>query len=488
MIFWESYKSHLKVKILYTTHAFEVSQRDKMAHIVTRFAPSPTGYLHIGGLRTALFNYLYARANGGKFLLRIEDTDLARNSTEAAKAIVEAFNWVGLEYDGEVVYQSQRFDTYKQYIKQLLDSKKAYYCYMSKEELEALRAAQEAKKQTPRYDNRYRDFDGTPPAGVAPVVRIKAPLEGEIRFSDGVKGEICIQAKELDDFIIARSDGTPTYNFVVAVDDALMGVTDVIRGDDHLSNTPKQIIVYDALNFTIPRFFHVPMILNPQGRKLSKRDGAMGVMDYYKMGYLPEAILNFLVRLGWSYGDKEIFSLKEMLELFNPNALNSAPSAYNEDKFLWLNAHYIKNTDNAMLEELLSAFNVPKLSPKVREILYPALKDRSRTLVEFAQGFNDVFNAPCEYDEKMRSKLDSTAIMALENLFKDAESDIWESTQNIESYLHHYAAKYELKIGKLMPALRCALLGKSGGIGICEVLATLGKEESCKRIKRLISS
>ena len=324
-----------------------------MDKIVTRFAPSPTGYLHIGGLRTALFNYLYARANGGKFLLRIEDTDLARNSMEATKAIIESFEWAGLDYDGEVVYQSQRFDLYKTYIQQLLESKKAYYCYMSKEELDALRKEQEKNKQTPRYDNRYRDFTGIPPQGIQPVVRIKAPLEGNIEFEDGIKGQISINAKEIDDFIIARSDGTPTYNFVVAVDDALMGITDVIRGDDHLSNTPKQIIIYNALGFALPRFFHVPMILNSQGKKLSKRDGAMGVMDYAKMGYLPEAILNFLVRLGWSYGDKEIFSLEEMLELFNPNELNSSPSAYNEDKLLWLNQHYIKYMDNTLLEQLL---------------------------------------------------------------------------------------------------------------------------------------
>ena len=459
-----------------------------MAQIITRFAPSPTGYLHIGGLRTALFNYLYARANGGKFLLRIEDTDLARNSLDATKAIIEAFNWVGLEYDGEVIYQSQRFPLYKQYIQQLLDSKKAYYCYMSKEELDELRAQQEANKQTPRYDNRYRDFTGTPPSDREPVVRIKAPLEGEICFKDGVKGEMRIQAKELDDFIIARSNGTPTYNFVVAIDDALMGVTNVIRGDDHLSNTPKQIIVYNALGFAIPRFFHVPMILNPQGRKLSKRDGAMGVMDYYKMGYLPEAILNFLVRLGWSYGDKEIFSLKEMCELFNPFELNSSPSAYNEDKFLWLNAHYIKNTDNATLETLLSAFNVPCIEAGKREILYPALKDRCNTLANFAQGFFEVMNAPQSYDEKMRSKLDEVAVANLESLFNGADSQIWESARNMESYLHDLATQRNIKIGKLMPTLRCALLGKSGGIGVCEALIILGQKESLERINAFLRS
>lgn len=458
-----------------------------MDKIVTRFAPSPTGYLHIGGLRTALFNYLYARANGGKFLLRIEDTDLARNSMEATKAIIESFEWAGLDYDGEVVYQSQRFDLYKTYIQQLLESKRAYYCYMSKEELDALRKEQEKNKQTPRYDNRYRDFTGIPPQGVQPVVRIKAPLEGNIEFVDGIKGQISINAKEIDDFIIARSDGTPTYNFVVAVDDALMGITDVIRGDDHLSNTPKQIIIYNALGFALPRFFHVPMILNSQGKKLSKRDGAMGVMDYAKMGYLPKAILNFLVRLGWSYGDKEIFSLEEMLELFNPNELNSSPSAYNEDKLLWLNQHYIKYMDNTLLEQLLGHFGVTKLSESKREILYPALKDRSNTLVSFAQGFNEVMNAPCSYDEKMRIKLDANATQWLNELCKNLNMASWEDNPNIiESYLHQFALEHQIKIGKLMPTLRCALLGKSGGIGVCEALAVLGIEESMRRIYTFI--
>lgn len=453
-----------------------------MSSIVTRFAPSPTGYLHIGGLRTALFNYLYARANGGKFLLRIEDTDFARNAQDAADAILESFKWVGLEYDGEVVYQSERGDIYKRYIQQLLDAKKAYYCYMSKEELDALRKEQEAKKQTPRYDNRYRDFNGTPPKDVQPVVRIKAPLEGSISFKDGVKGEITIQAKELDDFIIARSDGTPTYNFVVAVDDALMSISDVIRGDDHLSNTPKQIIVYNALGFAIPRFFHVPMILNPQGRKLSKRDGAMGVMDYYKMGYLPEAILNFLVRLGWSDGDKEIFSLEEMRQSFSPYAINSAPSAYNEDKFLWLNAHYMRQKSNDELEVLLNAFDAPKLSRKTREILYPALKERVRTLAAFAQGLKDIVNVPSEHDAKMQKKLDEAALALLPHIFNTASDDIWADVARMESYLHDYANAQEIALGKLMNALRYALLGRSGGIGMCETLIAIGRDESLKRI------
>ncbi len=237
---------------------------------ITRFAPSPTGYLHIGGLRTALYNYLWARKTNGEFRLRIEDTDTQRNNDEAMEAILEAFKWVGLSYDGEVEYQSKRMDIYKKYIQQLLDEGKAYYCYMSKDELEALREEQMANKQTPRYDGRYRDFTGTPPSGIEPVVRIKAPLEGKITFVDGVKSIMNINCNEVDDFIIARSNGNPTYNFVVAIDDALMGMTDVIRGDDHLTNTAKQIIIYEALGFDIPKFFHVPMINNPQGKNFLK--------------------------------------------------------------------------------------------------------------------------------------------------------------------------------------------------------------------------
>ena len=284
---------------------------------VTRFAPSPTGYLHIGGLRTALYSYLWARKNGGVFRLRIEDTDLERNSQEALNAIIEAFNWVGLSYDGEVEYQSKRTEIYKKYINQLLESGNAYKCYMSKEELDSLRAKQEAAKQTPRYDETWRPEDGkvlpTIPEGIEPVIRIKAPKTGEIRFLDGAKGDMKFDASFVDDFVIARSNGMPTYNFVVTIDDMLMEMTDVIRGDDHLSNTPKQIVIYNALGVKHPNFYHVPMINNPEGKKLSKRDGAMDVMDYKRLGYLPEALLNFLVRLGWSNKDQEIFSMKEML-------------------------------------------------------------------------------------------------------------------------------------------------------------------------------
>ena len=318
--------------------------------IITRFAPSPTGYLHIGGLRTALFNYLWAKKNSGKFRLRIEDTDLARNKDEATKAILEAFEWVGMKWDDDVVYQSERFDIYKNYIEQLLEQKKAYKCYLTPSELDEYRKAIQAGEEPPFDIRKYRDFEGELDREY--VIRFKAPLDGEIVFEDGVKGKVTHKIQPTDDFVIARSNGVPTYNFVVVVDDHKMDMSHIIRGDDHLSNTFKQIMVYQAFNWEIPKFYHVPMIHNNSGKKLSKRDGAVNVMEYKKEGFLPEAILNFLVRLGWSYGDQEIFTKEEMIELFNPNDINSAPSRYNYEKLLWLNHHYIKNTSNQQLAQL----------------------------------------------------------------------------------------------------------------------------------------
>ena len=456
--------------------------------ITTRFAPSPTGYLHIGGLRTALFSWLWARRNGGKFLLRIEDTDLSRNSDEALAAILEAFDWVGLDYDGDVVYQSQRFDLYKQYIDRLLEEGKAYKCYMSKEELDALRAEQMARGERPRYDGRYRDFAGTPPEGVAPVIRIKAPQEGEIVFTDGVKGEIRIAASEVDDFIIARSDGTPTYNFVVAVDDALMGLTDVIRGDDHLYNTPKQLVVYEALGFTPPRFYHVPMIHNEQGRKLSKRDGAMDVMEYKRQGFLPEALLNFLVRLGWSHGDQEIFSREEMLEWFDPHDINKSASSYNLDKLLWLNAHYIKNTPNEKLAELLKDFDVEISDHDRMEFLLDATKERSKTLVELAENIRLVLDAPQEYDPKAAKKAFKGE--AFEILREFAEKlkarDGLHLPSDYHKVMEEFVAEKGIGFGKIGQPLRVALLGKMTGPGMDEVMAILGVEETVARIDRAI--
>lgn len=459
--------------------------------IVTRFAPSPTGYLHIGGLRTALFSYLWAKKNGGKFVLRIEDTDMSRNNEEAAKAIVDAFEWVGLKHDGEITYQSQRMEIYKKYIDQLLAEKKAYKCYMSKEELDALREEQTARKERPRYDNRYRNFEGTPPEGVEPVIRIKAPETGTIVINDGIKGDVVFKAEDiLDDFIIARSDMSPTYNFVVAIDDALMGINEVIRGDDHLSNTPKQMVVYEALGFDIPRFYHVPMIHNANGKKLSKRDGATDVMAYKTMGYTSEALLNFLVRLGWSHGDQEIFSMEEMLELFDPSDINKSASIYNPEKLDWLNSHYIKNMPNADLALALEAYGIVLTSHDKKEILLDALKERAKTLEEMAELIKEVLNTPSEYDEKGMQK--AFKGNAAEVLKQFAENLNVKDELHLPVDYHHVMeetiTKMEVGFGKIGQPLRMALLGKLSGPGLDVVMAIIGKDETLNRIDALLES
>lgn len=455
--------------------------------VITRFAPSPTGFLHIGGLRTALFNWLWARKNGGKFILRIEDTDLNRNSTKAMRAILDSFKWVGLDFDGEVVYQSKRFDIYKRYIQKLLDENKAYYCYMSKEELDTLRQEQIKKGQRPRYDGRYRDFNGTAPEGIKPVVRIKAPLEGEIVFEDGIKGTMIIKADEVDDFIIARSDGTPTYNFVVAIDDALMGITDVIRGDDHLYNTPKQIIVYEALGFKVPNFYHVPMILNEEGKKLSKRDGAMDVMEYKKLGYLPEALLNFLVRLGWSYKDQEIFTIEEMKKLFDPKDINRSASSYNLSKLDWLNSHYIKNSSNERLIELLKEFNIFLESHDKKEILIDTLKERAKTIKEMADLAKEILQEPKEYDQKaIKKALKGDWREILELFLVKLEKSSPHLPVDYHKIIKEVIEEKGIGFGKIGQPLRVALLGKLFGPGLDEIMAIIGKEESIKRVKRLL--
>ena len=459
--------------------------------VVTRFAPSPTGYLHIGGLRTALFSYLWAKKNGGKFVLRIEDTDKARNSQEATDAILKAFEWLGLEHDGEITYQSQRDEIYAKYIKQLLDEGKAYRCYMSKEELTELRESQMANKQRTKYNGKYRDFDGTPPEGIEPVIRIKAPLSGEILVKDGVKGDVSFQAEDiLDDFVIARADGAPTYNFVVAIDDYLMGINEVVRGDDHLSNTPKQIVVYEALGFDIPKFYHVPMIHNSKGKKLSKRDGATDVMAYKEMGYTPEALLNFLVRLGWSHGDQEIFSMKEMQELFNPKDINKSASIYNTEKLDWLNSHYIKNTSNTQLAELLLDYDLVLTSHDKKEILLDALKERAKTLKELAALTKEILTTPESYDEKAVKKAFKGEAISILNAFgaKLAQNDTCHLPSDYHQIMQDVVDELDIGFGKIGQPLRVSLLGKMGGPGLDNVMAILGKEETMLRIANAISA
>lgn len=454
---------------------------------ITRFAPSPTGYLHIGGLRTSLFSWLWAQKNQGEFLLRIEDTDLARNSQEAVEAILKAFDWVGMSYDGEAVFQSKRFELYGKYVEQLLAEGKAYKCYMSKEELTTLREVQMAKGERPRYDGRYRDFDGTPPEGLEPVIRIKAPQEGNIIFKDGVKGEICIAATEVDDFIIARADGTPTYNFVVAIDDALMGLSDVIRGDDHLYNTPKQIVVYEALGFSLPNFYHVAMINNEQGKKLSKRDGATDVMEYKTLGYLPEALLNFLVRLGWSHGDQEIFSMEEMITLFDPQNINKSSSNYNLDKLLWLNAHYIKNKPHDELANLLCDYAVDIREHEKRDLILEATKERGKTMVELAEQINLILKAPEAYNEKNAKKAFKGEASEILSEFAGMLKEKNPSTpREYHGVIESIVEKREIGFGKIGQPLRVSLLGSMTGSGLDEIMAIIGVDETISRIDRAI--
>lgn len=457
--------------------------------IVTRFAPSPTGFLHVGGLRTALYNYLYARKNGGKFLLRIEDTDLARNSDAAVEAIKEAFDWCGLEYDGEVEFQSRRTEIYKKYINELLESGKAYKCYMSKDELDALRKEQEARKERPKYDGRYRDFTGTPPEGIEPVIRIKAPLSGKIEFDDGIKGHISFEAADiLDDFIIARSDGSPTYNFTVVIDDALMGVSDVIRGDDHLSNTPKQIILYDALGFKVPRFYHVAMINGSDGSKLSKRHGATDVMEYKRMGYLSQALLNFLVRLGWGHGDDEIFSMSDMLRLFDPKDINKSASTYNLSKLEWLNAYYIKNSGFYELADEMLFFGIDFRGLPKGELLMSLLQERAKTLLDIKAGVELIVNAPSSYDEKAMKKFVNDESKALLAQYLAEFKEGLENTSEFEHFTMEFLNSKGKTLKDLAQNVRIALTGGSVSPGIFEMMEVLGANEVKKRILEFLKA
>ena len=460
---------------------------------ITRFAPSPTGYLHIGGLRTSLYNYLWARKTNGEFRLRIEDTDTARNNEEAMKAIISAFEWVGLNYDGEVFYQSKRTDIYKVYIDKLLENGNAYKCYMSRDELDALRASQEAAKQNPRYDGTWRPETGKTlpeiPVGVEPVIRIKAPTSGSIEFEDGVKGSMKFDASTVDDFVIARSNGMPTYNFVVAIDDALMEMTDVIRGDDHLSNTPKQIVVYNALGFEVPKFYHVPMINNPEGKKLSKRDGAMDVMDYKNLGYLPEALLNFLVRLGWSNGDQEIFSMEEMLELFDPSNINKSASAYNAEKLLWLNSEYIKAVSNDRLIEELKFFNLDLSHHPKRTELLDLAKQRAQTILELKKSVTDIIDIPNSYDEagvKKFVKEDTKDFLEKYLILLEQNKENLYDVSKIEEITKPFINENGLKFPQLFQPIRIALTGGTQAPSVYDIISILGFIEVSSRLNKAL--
>lgn len=458
--------------------------------IRTRFAPSPTGYLHIGGVRTALFSWLYARKHGGDFVLRIEDTDRERSSTESVNVILEGMTWLGLEYDKGPFFQTKRFDRYKEVIDELLKSDDAYHCYCTREELDDLRAKQMAKKQKPRYDGRCRERK-QPREGIDPVVRFKNPTNGEVTINDLVKGKIVVKNEELDDLIIARSDGTPTYNLAVVIDDLDMGVSHVLRGDDHINNTPRQINILKALKAPIPEYAHMPMILGSDGARLSKRHGAVSVMQYRDEGYLPEVLMNYLVRLGWSHGDQEIFSVDEMIEHFEISDINLSPSTFNPEKLLWLNHYYIKNQDPIHIAHHLSwhlgELGIdPTQGPNIIEVI-KAQRERCKTLVEMAESSTFFYKDISEYDPKAaRKNLKHETLPILESLRKQlANLSQWEGEQ-IHAVVEAVVENSGLKFGKIAQPLRVAVSGSTASPSIDLTLLLLGKSKTLTRLDRAI--
>jgi glutamyl-tRNA synthetase len=458
--------------------------------IRTRFAPSPTGYLHIGGARTALFSWLYARKHGATFILRIEDTDLERSTAESVNAILEGMTWLGLEYDEGPFYQTHRFDRYKAVIQQLIDTGHAYHCYCTKEELDTLREEQMARKEKPRYDGRCRHRT-EPREGVPPVVRFRNPDEGEVVIDDLVKGRIVVRNGELDDLIIARSDGTPTYNLTVVVDDLDMRITHVIRGDDHVNNTPRQINILKALGAELPKYAHVPMILGADGARLSKRHGAVSVMQYRDDGFLPEAVLNYLVRLGWSHGDQEIFSIDEMIELFDLPNINHAASTFNPDKLLWLNHHYLMHGDPLHvahhLRWHLGQLGIdPTEGPDPVDVV-KAQRERNKTLVEMAKSSVFFYRDFEDYDEKAAKKnLTPEAATGLEALRENLEALFPWSREAIHDIIAATAESLDVKMGGIAQPLRVAVSGTSVSPPIDLTLELLGKEKTLARIDRAL--
>jgi len=456
----------------------------------TRFAPSPTGYLHVGGARTALFSWLHARKHGGKFILRIEDTDLERSTAESINAILEGMTWLGLEYDEGPFYQTQRFDRYNEVIQELLDNGLAYRCSCPKERLESLREGQMQRKEKPRYDGHCRERQVRPEE--PHVVRFRNPLHGAVVVDDIIRGKVLYQNDELDDLILRRTDGTPTYNLSVVVDDADMGVTSVIRGDDHLNNTPRQINILRALGKEPPRYAHVPMILGDDGSRLSKRHGAVSVMEYRRQGVLPEALLNYLVRLGWSHGDQEVFSLDEMIELFDLSKVNRAASTFNTEKLLWLNQHYIKNDDPARIARLLSPFMGdigidPAPYPPLVEVVR-AQQERARSLVEMAEISAFFYRDFDAYEEtSARKHLRPVAREPLEKVRQAlAAIDDWQP-EILHQVVVDVAAELGLGLGKVAQPLRVAVVGRAASPGIDITLHLVGREACLRRIDRALN-
>lgn len=454
----------------------------------TRFAPSPTGFLHIGGLRTALFCWLYARRHAGRFVLRIEDTDLERSTSEAIQQILDGMEWAGLDHDEGPFYQTQRFDRYKEVIEELLATGNAYRCYCTKEELAQMRADQLARGEKPRYDARCRDRTDTR-AGIAPVVRFKNPLAGEVVVEDVVHGRVVFQNAELDDLIIARSDGSPTYNFCVVVDDMDMRITHVIRGDDHLNNTPRQMNMLRALGQTPPVYAHLPMILGPDGTKLSKRHGAVSVLQYRDDGYLPQAVLNYLVRLGWSHGDQEFFTIEDMVSLFDIADVNKSASAFNVEKLAWLNQqHMMRSSPAQMVESLrwqLDREGIQANDEAQLEEIVISQRERCKTLREMAVNSVFFFRAPESYDDKaVRKHVNPEVVTLLGQASRKLEDlDNW-SAPAIHQAIEAVAAAGAVPFGKLAQPIRLAVCGGAVSPPIDATLAILGKDESLRRLAR----
>lgn len=461
-----------------------------------RFAPSPTGHLHIGGARTALFNWLYAKHNKGTFILRIEDTDRTRSTEEYIDAIIEGMKWLDLDWDEGPYRQTDRFDVYRRYTEKLLNEGKAYYCYCLPEELEQRRQEALVQGKSPKYDGRCRNLQDPIP-GKNPAVRFRMPQEGETAVNDLIKGKTVFDNAYLDDLIIMRSDGTPTYNFTVVVDDVDMNITHVIRGDDHLNNTPKQIHIYNALGYEVPLFAHLPMILGADKTRLSKRHGAVSVMAYKEMGYLPDALVNYLVRLGWSYGDQEIFTRDELIQYFSFDKVGKSAAVFNPEKLLWLNSQYIINSSAEELAEMVVPFLIKE---KVisegqtldKEWLSKAIdtqKERSRTLIELANSLRYYISEDVEYNEKAKIKfLNEKSLPYLIEL-KDSLVSISDfSALEIEKVFTSIIEKHGIKLGNLAQPVRVAMTGKTESPGIFEVIEIAGKEKTLKRLEKAIKT
>ncbi len=460
--------------------------------VKVRFAPSPTGHLHIGGARTAIFNWLFARHNGGRFVLRIEDTDRTRSTEESIEEILDAMRWLGLDWDEGPYRQTERMEIYKREAERLIKEGKAYYCYCTPEELEEIRKESKKKFGIPKYDGRCRNRR-EPREGVSPVIRFKVNNEGETVFNDLIKGEIRYPNSQLDDFIIVRSDGTPTYNFVVVVDDALMGITHVIRGDDHLNNTPKQIQLYRALGYTPPQFAHVPMILGPDRTKLSKRHGATSVTAYREEGYLPEALFNFLVRLGWSHGDREIFSKDELIELFSLDAVGKSPAVFNPDKLLWLNHHYMREYPPQRLAELLKGFLVKEGIVEDADSIDPAwlcevavvFRERAKTLKEMAHQCDFLFREPEGYDEKgVKKFFKPETAKYLEAVAERIEALPSLSREALDGVFKDVLETFGIKMKAIGQPIRIAITGRTVSPPLHEIILLVGKDEAVRRIKK----